>query len=162
MGPLSANGKADQLGLADHDEFAPRARGECLAAALDYLDRGWSVVPCCPPGHVGVGREHARACEHPGKGPLVRWKEFQDRRPSVADLRRWWREWPNANVYLLLGPVSRLVRVDVDGEDGEAFLRERSGGEIPPTLEFLSSARCSSRTRHRRNCSTPTPRTRAG
>ena len=46
--------------------------------------------------------------------------------------------WTNANVYVILGPVSNLVRLDVDGDEGEAFLREQSGESVPPTLEFLS------------------------
>jgi putative DNA primase/helicase len=42
------------------------------------------------------------------------------------------------NVGVALGPVSGLVRVDVDGPGGEARLLQLSGGEVPATLEFTS------------------------
>jgi hypothetical protein len=77
----------------------------CLEAALAYLARGWSVLPLCPPDHVGVGRGHD--CDSPGKRPLVPWKEFQDRLPTEREVRDWWRHWPNANLGVAL---DRLVK----------------------------------------------------
>jgi putative DNA primase/helicase len=110
---------------------------ECFEAALDYLARGWCAIPCCPPDHVGVGKGHAR-CKSPGKAPLVRWTEFQSRRPTAGEINDWWRRWPNANVYVVLGPVSGLVRLDVDAGQGEEFLAEVSGGDLPDTLEMVT------------------------
>jgi hypothetical protein len=37
-----------------------------------------------------------------------------------------------------LGPVSGLVGVDIDGDDGERALRDMAGGELAATLEFRS------------------------
>jgi hypothetical protein len=109
----------------------------CLGAALAYLARGWSVLPLCPPDHAGVGAEHSRRCDSPGKAPLVAWKAYQQARPSAQEVHGWWRRWPTANVGVALGPVSGLVGIDVDGEEGERELRGRCGGEPPPpTLEF--------------------------
>src|SRR5262245_23325048 len=108
----------------------------CLAAALEYLRRGWSVVPACAPDPVGVGRSHGRRCSSPGKAPLIPWRPYQDRPPDEADLRAWWAGWPNANVAVVLGPVSGLVGIDLDGPAGERLLREVSGGEVPATLAF--------------------------
>jgi hypothetical protein len=62
-------------------------KSSCLAAALGYLRRGWSVVPACPPDHLGVGKAHGRRCTSPGKAPLVAWKQYQDRPPAEADVR---------------------------------------------------------------------------
>jgi putative DNA primase/helicase len=39
---------------------------------------------------------------------------------------------------MALGPVSGLVRVDIDGPAGEQRLLRLSGGMVPPTLEFTS------------------------
>jgi hypothetical protein len=118
-----------------------RAGAECREAAHRYLALGWSPLCLCPPDHVGVGREHARQCDHPGKRPLPdggTWKRWQAERPSTRQLEDWWKAHPNANVGMALGPVSGVVRVDVEGTTGEARLQELSGGDLPETAEFTS------------------------
>lgn len=122
----------------DWHEDGLNAGAECGAVALDYHGHGWAAIPCCPPDHVGVGKTHLSRCDSPGKVPLVKWKEYQESAPTAAETAKWWRDSPNANVYLVLGPVSGLMGVDVDGEQGEAFLAEASGGDLPPTLEFTT------------------------
>jgi hypothetical protein len=109
-----------------------------LAAAIFYREMGWSVLADCPPDHVGVGKSHAKKCKSLGKAPLHLWTDYQDRLPTEAEILEWWQWWPNANVGMALGPVSGLIRVDVDGPGGEAKLLELSGGELPDTLEFTS------------------------
>ena len=47
-----------------------------------YLQQGWSVVP-----------QRAGA-----KQPLVRWKPFQDKRPTMDQLREWFQTWPEAGI----------------------------------------------------------------
>lgn len=111
---------------------------DCLAAALDYLSYGWSVLPICPPDHVGVGKKHGKDCTSPGKAPVVLWKQFQDTLPTEDELLANWRYNPTLNVGMALGPVSELVRVDVDGPGGEQKLQELSAGDLPDTLEFTS------------------------
>lgn len=109
-----------------------------LMAALDYLSRGWPALAVCPPDHKGISGKHAENCTSPGKAPIGRWKEFQDRLPTEAEVREQWRRCPTANVGVVLGPVSRLIRIDVEGAKGEAELRRRSKGDLPDTLEFTS------------------------
>jgi hypothetical protein len=133
MSATATNG-ADAAGDYHRQRSADGAA--CLQAALDYAALGWSVSCCCPPDHVGVGKGHI--CKSPGKSPLHRWKEFQEQPASAEQVLDWWRTWPNANVGLVLGPVSGLVRVDIDGPGGEARLLELSQGDLPPTLEFTS------------------------
>jgi putative DNA primase/helicase len=110
----------------------------CLRSALDFLQRGWSVLAICPPDHMGVGKKHGQHCKSPGKAPWGPWKAFQDRLPTRAELQRKWGDNPTLNVGIALGPVSGLVRVDVDGPGGEALLRKLSSGDLPDTLEFTS------------------------
>ena len=125
--------------MADAKTKAHLADGKaCLEAALKYNTLGWSSLCLCPADHVGVGRGHAKVCKSPGKVPIEPWKEFQDRRATVAELERLWRDYPNANVGLALGPVSNLVRVDIEGSDLEPVLQQLSQGDLPPTLEFRS------------------------
>lgn len=94
-------------------------------AALDYLARGWSVVP-------------VRARE---KRPLLSWQIYQQRHPTAADVRAWFARWPEANVAIVTGAVSGLVVVDVDRQHGgeESLIRlEREHGPLPRTIEALS------------------------
>jgi hypothetical protein len=137
-GSQSGNGTAPAVWTTDEGLAAGE---ECLAAALDYLRRGWSVMCCCPPDHVGVGlvvRTHSKKCKSPGKRPWHTWTEYQNRPPTEAEVRRWWKQLPNSNVGAALGPVSGLVRVDVEGEGGGKKLRELCGGDPPRTLAFTS------------------------
>jgi putative DNA primase/helicase len=118
---------------------AARAAGaECLAAALEYLNRRWSALAVCPPDHVGVGKTHAQRCKHPGKAPWGPWKEFETRLPTEAELRRKWHDNGLLNVGVALGGVTGLIGLDIDGDAGERLLARLAGGDIPPALEFTS------------------------
>ncbi len=117
-----------------------------LETALEYEALGWSVLTLCPHNHVGVGRSH-RGCDSPGKRPFFpakaeeaqgAWKEFQTRRATPDELRAQFAVHPDLNVGMALGPVSGLVAVDVDDDDGDKLLYELAGGEIPPTMEYTT------------------------
>ena len=110
----------------------------CLDAALDYLRRGWSAFPLCPPNHVGVGKEHAKECKNPGKVPLINWKPYQNRLPQEGHLQLLFRRHPNANVGVALGQVSGLIGIDVDGPAEHELLQTLSGGDLPATLLFAT------------------------
>jgi hypothetical protein len=91
-------------------------------AIHQYLERGWSIIP--------IRTEDKR--------PLVRWEEFQHRRPSEAKAHGWLRQWPEAGVGVVTGPISGLVVVDVDaGHGGDESLEklEREHGALPTTVE---------------------------
>ena len=74
--------------------------GDILSVADEYLDRGWSVVPQRPESKV----------------PLVRWKPFQSRLPTFEEWLGWSKTWPDAGLILVLGKLSGVCVVDVDGE----------------------------------------------
>jgi hypothetical protein len=81
---------------------------------------------------------HRATCSKPGKRPLGPWKAGQTRLPTLDEVVAQWERVPAANVSVVLGPVSGLVGVDVDGEEGEHILQEASGGDLPRTLTFTT------------------------
>lgn len=89
-----------------------------LDYALKYLSLGYSVFPLMQ----GGGRTDEG--EGVGKRPLApalpggSWSAYQKRLPTEAEVRRWWRKWPKANVAIVTGRVSGLVVVDVDPKHG--------------------------------------------
>jgi len=85
---------------------------------LRYLAMGLPIFPVCglvPHTHLD---EEGRlvACLDPGKVPLVRWKPYQDRLPSEGEIFRWRRRWPDHNIGMATGHLSRIVVMDLDGE----------------------------------------------
>lgn len=111
-------------------------QSECLKAALAYLERGWCPIPLCPFNHANVGDPHKKTCKSPGKTPIVNWKDLQHRLPTPKEVAAWWKRNPAANVGVVMGVVSGLVGLDVDGLDAEQLLQEISCGDLPATLQF--------------------------
>ncbi len=106
----------------------------CLEAALAYRQLGWSSLALCSPDHAGFDGWHK--CASPGKRPWHRWIDSQSKAASKWQIENWWRQHPNSNVGVALGPVSGLVRIDVDGPEAEKALHRLSDGDLPRTLKF--------------------------
>src|SRR5438552_7199591 len=95
------------------------------AEVHDYIGRGWSIIP--------IRAEDKR--------PLVRWEDFQHRRPTEAEARAWFCGCPEAGIGIVTGTISRLVVVDIDvrhGGDGALEHLEREHGRLPTTVECLT------------------------
>jgi hypothetical protein len=103
---------------------ATQAPTALLDVARACLQRGWSVVPQLP------GAKH----------PCVKWKPYKEALPSDADWQTWARLWPQAGLALVLGPVSGIFAVDVDGTDAHQELIQRLSGE-PLAPKSLSGSR---------------------
>lgn len=65
--------------------------------ALRYLKLGFSVIP--------VGQK---------KKPLVKWEEYQQRRPTEEEINKWAVDFDNPNIGIVTGDISGLVVVDVE------------------------------------------------
>jgi hypothetical protein len=72
-------------------------------AAMKYASLGWHVLPC-------------RAGE---KRPLTA-NGFRDATTEESTIRRWWHQWPDANVGIATGDRSDVWVLDVDGPQGLA------------------------------------------
>jgi hypothetical protein len=98
-----------------------------LDAALGYAARGIPVYPVHWPRPTPGGASLAcscprgRSCDRPAKHPLVR-HGIHDATTNPAQLGRWWRRWPHANLGLATGVV--FDALDVDGPAGLAALRQ--------------------------------------
>ncbi|MCE9560817.1 MAG: bifunctional DNA primase/polymerase [Planctomycetes bacterium] len=101
---------------------------QVLATALANRARGWSIVPIISAT----------------KRPPIRWKEFQTRVATETELTDWFRRWPDAGLALVLGPVSNVFAIDVDGPEAHAALVKRLGSE-PVAPKTLSGSRKPSR-----------------
>ncbi len=96
--------------------------GNVQQAALEYLRRGWSIIPM---------RER-------DKRPAIRWQDFRTTPASEQDVHDWFTRWPEDNLGIVTGAVSGLVVLDVDRRHGgEDSLRDllREHGPLPRTIE---------------------------
>jgi len=78
-----------------------------LQAALDYQKRGFSVIPV-----------------RPDKKPHIAWTEFQQRRATPDEIKRWWSKWPKAMIGVVTGGISGLLVVDCDTPEGFEKIQE--------------------------------------
>lgn len=97
-----------------------------LEAALRYAEKGWPVLPLA------------------GKLPVVpEWPT--NATTDETTIRRWFKEWPRANVGILTGQRSGLFVLDVDVSDGKCGdeslrTREATHGALPRTIEVVTGA----------------------
>ncbi len=107
-----------------------------LRAALNYASKGWPLVPIHTPDVAGAcSCKAGSSCNHTGKHPRVKaWRRLAT--TDAATIRRWWRNWPEANIGLVLGGDARLVALDIDGPEGRHSLEglQHSHGQLPETL----------------------------
>lgn len=75
-----------------------------LQAALEYREAGLHPIALLPRS----------------KRPLVPWREYQERMPTVEEIQGWWAVCPDANVGIILGRGA--FAVDVDGPEAVAAL----------------------------------------
>lgn len=68
---------------------------------------GWSVMPV----------HHKR--------PLIPWKEFQKRLPTIEEIESWWADTPWANIGLITGRLSGVVVFDCDSEDALEHIKNK-------------------------------------
>lgn len=86
-----------------------------LEFARDYVHKkGYSVIPLIP-------RE---------KKPIIKWEEFQKRKPTDDELERWFAKTKN-NIGIVAGKISNLSIIDMDGKAGVDFMT--NGHPLPVT-----------------------------
>ena len=94
-----------------------KVTGEDIAAgltsahvrALWYADRGIAVIP---------------ARKDDSKRPAIPWKEYQHRRPTSAELARWFLDEGYEELLIMTGDVSAVAAIDCDTPEAFALVRE--------------------------------------
>lgn len=79
--------------------------------ASAYLQLGWVPIP--------LGQND--------KKPLIEWGPYQQRKPSISEVKSWWGKWPKANIGIVTGKISGIVVFDVDGPEAIEFLKAQGG-----------------------------------
>ena len=94
--------------------------------ALKYLKHGLSVIPLVSPTMASekyAGEELIRRC----KIPPIKWKDYQERLPTINEVNEWWSRWPDANIGIVTGPVSGIVVFDVDSSAALQYANKQGG-----------------------------------
>ncbi|HAR33412.1 MAG TPA: hypothetical protein DCR95_04795 [Desulfobacter sp.] len=69
-------------------------------AALAYSEKGFSVIPI-----------------RPDKKPFIQWTDFQKRRATKEEIKKWFSQWPKANVGIVTGKISGVFVIDCDSQE---------------------------------------------
>jgi hypothetical protein len=103
------------------------------AAALWYAKNGIRVFPLHYPAGGGCSCRKPDCGKHTGKHPLTP-KGFLDATTDVAQVEAWWHQWPDANIGMPTGAVTKRIVMDSDPRNGGPEDREgiiRRFGPIP-------------------------------
>lgn len=80
--------------------------------ALQYYDSGLMPIPL------------------KDKTALVKWGNYTETRPERNLIRQWFEDHKDARIGIVTGPVSNLLVLDVDGEEGIETIKDK---EVPET-----------------------------
>lgn len=86
-----------------------------MQEALDYLKRGFSIIPVKPKGKI----------------PLIPWSDFHTSLPTEDEVKQWFTTWPDANIGIVTGKISGLVVVDCDTDEALTWFQDRYKGTTP-------------------------------
>lgn len=71
-------------------------------ATRHYMSKfGWSIIPVKKDKH-----------------PFIQWLDFNQRLATSEEISKWSRTWPNHNVAVVTGPISNLLIIDIDTNEG--------------------------------------------
>ncbi|MGB2714174.1 MAG: bifunctional DNA primase/polymerase, partial [Vicinamibacterales bacterium] len=92
---------------------------DMLLIARGLVARGISVFPLDHPDDTWVTDP-----DQIGKTPAIKWKRYQETRPTDADLVEWFSNGRKRNAAMVTGAISNLVIVDGDSASALAWMRE--------------------------------------
>jgi hypothetical protein len=94
-------------------------------AALELIALGYHPIPIMPPNVAPEGRGKAPGNYVAGTWHgMGDWTRFQDRPPSKFECDLWRRNWPEANIGVVVGQrvgSMQLIAIDIDATDFDEF-----------------------------------------
>lgn len=103
--------------------------GVTLAAAREYLAAGFSIIPL-DPDPKGISRKRPHPLFLPGR----KWGEYQLRRPTDAELVKWFSSTVRGGppgIGIISGPISGgLVTADIDDPIFSTWLEEQHADDL--------------------------------
>jgi putative DNA primase/helicase len=132
---------SDTRGVSDRSKSSkmPKAEGALpavLARALEYASQGLPVLPMhsCKDGVCSCHK--GKRCDRPGKHPLSA-NGVKDATTKRSLIKKWFTQWPTANVGIAPGAKAGILVLDVDPRNrgGETFATlEQELGKLPETV----------------------------
>ena len=114
---------------------------ELQKAAIDYAERNFSIFPCygIRDGNCTCGNPN---CTSPGKHPIPA-DGFKAATKDVETVKKWWEQYPDANIGYALPECIVVVDVDINrrkGKRGDETLAklEATHGALPPTYTVVT------------------------
>lgn len=114
------------------------------ASAMAYAEKfGWQVFPVFQITRNGVCACGRAQCKRPGKHPIGAAvpRGLKDASRDPAIVRKWWKEYPQANIGIPTGAISGFSVLDVDmdkGGEDSLFSLEQDHGKLPETVIQLT------------------------
>ena len=113
--------EAESMNSLSHSGGTTSREKTYLEYAIEYVERGVFVLPLIP------GE----------KRPYVEWKHRRDQKPTEAEVRDWWHQFPDADIGMATGEYSGVDVLDFDSENARPHF-EYTVSELPeggPTVE---------------------------
>ena len=111
-----------------------------LHYGLWYARYGWPIEPVFEAKDGYCTCKEGRGCSHAGRHPRTK-HGVHDATTNPEQIKRWWTQWPDANIGLATGRISEIIVIDVDPRNGglktlRALLKEL--GPLPKTITARS------------------------
>jgi hypothetical protein len=133
----------DERRTIEPGEHTKTLAPDLLAQALLYASHGWHVFPLHTPDGAGGCSCRKPDCGSIGKHPRT-FKGLKEATTDEAQIRRWWTQFPDANIGIATGKISNLLAIDVDprhgGWEGLKELFDRVGEPFPETMEVITGS----------------------
>jgi putative DNA primase/helicase len=111
-----------------------------LTTALSYAKRRWAILPVYGVRNGMCTCTKGNACTRPGKHPRTT-NGVKDATTNTKLIKKWWKQWPTANIAIATGTKSGLLVLDLDpGNGGKESLKAalKQLGKLPTTVTTIT------------------------
>ena len=109
---------------------------QILEYALTYAYFGFPVFPVHSPTNDGGCSCGKLGCKSIGKHPITK-NGFKDATTDEQQIRKWWDEWPNANIGMPMGRETGLFVLDVDAGGEDELMKHP---QLPSSIQSITGS----------------------